>query len=194
MGGVATPDGALLPYWLGALFIKALPFLEPALAARLPFIGILALVMALVWYACFHLARTDAAQPLSFAFGGEADTVAYARTLSDGAVLALIASLGLASLGHETTPELVQLFAASLWLYALACAPFRKGKAQWGAAVALVILALSGAAQFALVLGIGGLLVCQFSSFAGARQLRIGLAVGLALVLLLAQTLNLWQW
>lgn len=194
LGGVATPDGALLPYWLGALFIKALPFLEPALAARLPFIGILALVMALVWYACFHLARTDAAQPLSFAFGGEADTVAYARTLSDGAVLALIASLGLASLGHETTPELVQLFAASLWLYALACAPFRKGKAQWGAAVALVILALSGAAQFALVLGIGGLLICQFSSFAGARQLRIGLAVGLALVLLLAQTLNLWQW
>jgi 4-amino-4-deoxy-L-arabinose transferase-like glycosyltransferase len=194
LGGIATPDGALLPYWIGALFIKILPFLEPALAARLPFIGILAVVMGLVWYACFHLARTDAAQPISFAFGGEAATVDYARTLADGAVLALVASLGLASLAHETTPELVQLLAVSLWLYALACAPFRKSKAQWGAAGALVLLALSGAAQFGLVLGLGGLLVCHFSSFVGARQLRIGLGVGLALTLVLAHALNLWQW
>ena len=29
-------DGALVPYWLGALFIKALPWLDPALAARIP--------------------------------------------------------------------------------------------------------------------------------------------------------------
>ena len=60
--------------------------------------GTIALV--LVWYATFHLARTEAAQPIPFAFGGEADPVDYARALADGALLAIIATLGLLQLGH----------------------------------------------------------------------------------------------
>src|SRR5690349_9720993 len=39
-------DGALLPYWLGALSIKALPFVDPANAARVPFALLLAATLA----------------------------------------------------------------------------------------------------------------------------------------------------
>ena len=46
-------------------------------------------------------------QPVAFAFGGEASPLDYARAIADAALLALIASLGLLQLGHETTPELV---------------------------------------------------------------------------------------
>ena len=64
----------MLPYWLGAAFISALsPSLDPALAARIPFALLLGMVLMLTWYAAFHLARTEAAQPVAFAFGGEAD-------------------------------------------------------------------------------------------------------------------------
>ena len=124
IAGIPATEGPL-PYWLGALAVKALPFLEPALAARLPFAAILVGVLMLVWYSSFHLACTRAAQPVAFAFGGEAHSIDYARALADGALLALIASLGLLQLGHETTPEMLQLGAVSLYLYALAAAPFR---------------------------------------------------------------------
>ena len=91
-------------------------WIDPALAARLPFAALLVLTLVLTWYATYHLARTDAAQPLAFAFGGEASPVEYARAIADGALLALIASLGLLQLGHETTPELAQLAAVALRL------------------------------------------------------------------------------
>lgn len=194
LGGQPTPDGALLPYWLGAAFIQALPFLDAPLAARLPFVALLALAIGLVWYSGFNLARTEAAQPVSFAFGGEAATLDYARALADCAVLALVASLGLLVLGHETTPELVQLLGVSLWLYALACAPYRRWRAQGLALASLAVLALSGAAQLALLLGLGGLVVCQFSRFEGARQLRVGLLLGMAATVALATALHLWRW
>lgn len=183
LGGLPAPDGALLPYWLGAICIQALPWLDAALAARLPFIAVLAAVFALVWYAGFHLARTGAAQPVSFAFGGEAGLTDYARALADGAVLALVASLGLLMIGHETSPELLQLLGAALWLYALACAPFKPARAQTCVVLALLVLALSGASLLAALLALAGLLVCHFSRFEGARQLRLGLGLGLLLAL-----------
>jgi hypothetical protein len=49
------------------------------------------------------------AQPVPFAFGGEASPTDYARAIADGGLLALIACLGLAQLSHETTPALAQL-------------------------------------------------------------------------------------
>ena len=118
-------DGALLPYWLGALSIKLLPFIDAANAARVPFALLLAATLALIWYSTQHLARTEAAQPVAFAFGGEASPLDYARALADGAVLATIASLGLLQLGHETTPELVQLSGVALFMWVLAAAPTR---------------------------------------------------------------------
>ncbi|MEW6704152.1 MAG: hypothetical protein AB1430_04810 [Pseudomonadota bacterium] len=154
-------ETALLPHWLGAAFIALLsPWVDPAFAARLPFVALLTLTLVLTWYSCFHLARTDRAQPLPFAFGGEAKTVDYARAIADGALLALIATLGLLQLGHETTPELAQLCSAVLFLWGLAAAPFRGVRAVLAVLAALPLLAASGAPAMALGIGLWGTWVC----------------------------------
>ncbi len=194
LGGVAGDTG-LLPHWLGAGFIAMLsPAVDPALAARIPFALLLAAALALTWYTTFHLARTDAALPLPFAFGGEADPVAYARAIADGAVLALMASLGLLQLGHETTPELAQLAATALFLYALAAAPFRPVLSRLAILAALPALSGSGAPSMAMAMGIGGTLVCAFSSYPQVRRYAPWIAVGAVLAALTAQGLGAWRW
>jgi len=194
LGGVVA-DTALLPHWLGAAFIWALsPLVDPALAARLPFALLLVLTLALVWYATFHLARTEAAQPVAFAFGGEAGPVDYARAVADGAVLALMATLGLLLLGHETTPELAQLSAAALFLYALAAAPWRVGRARLAAGLALPLLAGSGAPAVAVALGLGGLLVCGQSRLPAARALVPALLLATLGSVAVAWGLGAWRW
>ena len=90
---------------------------------------------------------TADAQPLAFAFGGEAQPTDYARAIADATLLALIANLGLLQLGHETTPELVQLAACTLFLYALAVSPFRRLKSRLAMLAALPVLAASGAVE-----------------------------------------------
>jgi len=193
IGGI-TASGGPLPYWVGALAIKALPWLDPALAARLPYATMLACVLALVWYSAFNLARTEAAQPVAFAFGGEAQAGDYARTLADGALLALIASLGLLQLGHETTPELMQLMFATLWLFGLAAAPFHAAQARIATLVALPGLAAAGAPAVALVLAALGLLLCARSSYAAVRALLPWLVVAGLLAGLAAWTFHAWAW
>src|ERR1700712_748180 len=140
-------DGALLPYWLPPL----------------PFALLLAATLALIWYSTQHLARTEAAQPVAFAFGGEASPLDYARALADGAVLAAIASLGLLQLGHETTPELVQLSGVALLMWSLAAAPTRPRVAAFAAVVSLTVIAASGAPTIALGLGASGFVICHWS-------------------------------
>lgn len=153
---------AWLPYWLGAASIELLPFLPADLAARLPYGLLLALALHWTWLATYHLARLPNAQPVAFAFGGEASPQDYARALADAALLALIASLGLAQLAHESTPDAAQLAFAALLLYA--CARLASPNAQWrGLSAAAwwlgaVGLALSGAPWIGLVLGMGWLL------------------------------------
>lgn len=193
LGGVAG-DAALLPHWLGALFIKLLsPLLAADLAARLPFAALLALTLALVWTTTFHLARTEAAQPLAFAFGGEADPVDYARAIADGALLALIACLGLLQLGHETTPELAQLFGIGLFLWALSAAPYRWLAPRLGAIAALLVLASSGAPSIGLAVGLGGTLVCWRSRYAAVRRFVGWVAGGTAAAALLATAIGAWR-
>ena len=170
VGGLPA-DAALLPYWLGAAFIKLLgPWLDPALAARIPFALLLALALVLTWYSSYHLARTEAAQPLALAFGGEAKPIDYARAIADGALLALVASLGLLQFGHETTPELAQLASVALFVYALAASPFRIPQARLAVLAALPALAASGAPAMALALGVVGGFICRASSYEPARR------------------------
>lgn len=194
LGGVAA-DAALLPHWLGAVAVAALgPWLGGPLAARLPFALLLAATLALTWYACFHLARTDAAQPVAFAFGGEAEPVDYARAVADAAVLALIASLGLLQLGHETTPELAQLAAVAALMWALGAAPFRPRGARAVLLAALPVLAASGAPTVALVMGSGAALVCARSSFDDVRRIAGWVATATALAALAALAAGSWRW
>ena len=194
VGGLPA-DAALLPYWLGAAFIKLLgPWIDPTLAARIPFALLLVLVLVLTWYSCYHLARTEAAQPLPFAFGGEASPIDYARAVADGALLALIASLGLLQLGHETTPELVQLASVALFVYALAASPFRGLQPKLAVLAALPALAASGAPAIALVLGVVGAVLCRASGYEPARRFVPWIAASTVLSALAASWLGAWGW
>jgi hypothetical protein len=194
VGGLPA-DGVLLPYWLGALFIKLLtPWVSPAVAARIPFSLLLVATMALSWRATYFLARTEAAQPLAFAFGGEASPTDYARAIADGALLALVASLGLLQLGHETTPELAQLASVTLFVYALAARPFQTWGPQCAVVVALPALAASGAPSMAMALGLVGTLICHQSSYAVVKRFRLWVLASAATAAAVAWALDAWGW
>jgi hypothetical protein len=194
VGGVGA-DTSPLPYWLGAAFIRLLsPWVDPALAARLPFAMLLVSVLLLTWYAAYYLARTEAAQPLPFAFGGEADPVDYARAMADGALLALISTLGLLQLGHETTPELGQLACVALFIYALSASPFRGPRPKVAMLIGLPALAASGAPSIALALGLTGIGVCVRSNYPIVRRFTPWVAAATALTAAIATGFGLWGW
>ena len=207
--GHVTGFDALIPYWLGALAIQSLPFLDPALAVRFPFVMLLALTLLTTWYAIYYLARSPQAQPVAFAFGGEANPVDYARAIADAGVLALIASLGLAQFSHETTPALAQLGFTALAFYAMAASPYRRATTVIGPALGLLAglvgLALSGAPTLALLLGTGGALIeslclrwghlkADAVSNQRSRQWAVLIAVTTLLAALLSLALDLWRW
>lgn len=188
-------DSALLPYWLGAAFIQMLsPWVDPALAARIPFAALLGVALMLTWYSAYHLARTEAAQPVPFAFGGEANPVDYARAIADGAVLAVIATLGLLQLGHETTPELLQLACVSLFLYALAASPYRSLQAKLAMLTGLPALVASGAPSMALGLGVCATAVCALSSYEQVRRFAFWVLASLLLACAAGVLLDAWEW
>lgn len=194
VGGLPA-DAALLPYWLGASSIKLLgAWLDPALAARIPFALLLVLVLVLTWYSAYHLARTEAAQPLPLAFGGEASPIDYARAVADGTLLALIASLGLLQLGHETTPELAQLASVALYIYALSASPFRGSQPKLAVLAALPALAASGAPAIALALGAVGGFICRASSYEPARRCVPWIAASALLSAAVASVIGAWGW
>lgn len=200
VGGVLPTSGGVLPYWLGAAFINLLsPWVDPAVAARLPFAMLLAAVLALTWYTTYHLARTDAAQPLPLAFGGEAAPADYARAVADGGLLALIASLGLLQLGHETTPELLQLTGSTLFLFSLAVAQVHPVKARWAALLSLPVMAASGSPAVAVMLGLVGGAICLLSRQDVMRQHLRWVAASTVFALVLATALSAmnlpgWSW
>jgi 4-amino-4-deoxy-L-arabinose transferase-like glycosyltransferase len=196
------PDfDALLPYWLGAWFLKIAPaWIQPDFIARIPFAALLILTLAATWYGVYYLARTPYAQPVPFAFGGEAAPPDYARAIADGGLLALIACLGLMQLSHETTPALAQLGFTALAFYGLAALPYRILLPSIALAFALPGLALSGAPAMGVVFAAGGAIIhwinAPHDSEAEGRGLR-----GALLVLLLAlaagaiaAAFDTWHW
>ena len=189
---------SLLPFWLGAASMQALPFMDAALAARLPFMALLALALGATWYAVYHLARSPQAQPVAFAFGGEANPQAYARALADAALLALMACLGLAQLSHEATPALAQLAFTALTLYGLSAAPSdrRPWRPTLAVAAGLLGLALSGAPSIALLFGLGALAVDRLdpAPVAGRTVWRLQVLALTAGAVAVAWSLDLWHW
>ena len=198
--GQADLDAALLPYWLGAWAIQLAPIGFPLdTAARLPFIALLGLTLAATWYAVYALARTPAAQPVSFAFGGEAEPADYARAMADGGLLALIACLGLARLSHEAAPSLAQLAFSTVLFFALANLARKRIHALFGAALGIFGLALSGAPALAMLLGAGGAIVMALDT-RKPHTLQVR-RVDVAWILIFCLTtaaisskLELWQW
>lgn len=140
------PAAQLLPVWLGAIALHMSPsWIDPEMAVRLPFMLLLLLCFACVWRATYYLAQRNEAQPVPFAFGGEARPIAYARAIADGSVLALIACFGLVQFSHETSATLVQLFGASLLFLAFAQPPGHALRTWLLTALAFFVLIFSGA-------------------------------------------------
>jgi hypothetical protein len=199
-----TPEfEALLPYWLGAWAIRAAPaWVSPDLAARIPFALLLVLTLAATWYGVYYLARSPRAQPVPFAFGGEASPTDYARAMADGGLLALIACLGLAQFSHETTPSLAQLACTALSFYGMSALGQRPASAVPCVLGGLAGLALSGAPAMAVLFGAGGFLVCLIDrDTASHDERRISRSVEAAILFLavlaaagLALWLGLWHW
>lgn len=156
----AAPAGVLLPYWLGAWAMQWAPSgLAPDFAARIPFGLLLGLALCCTWYAVYYLARDPQAQPVSFAFGGEAAPRDYARALADGGLLALIACLGLGQIGHETSPALVDLAMLALIFYGTAASPYVRAWPVLAQVVGITGLALNGSAILGWTLAIGACLL-----------------------------------
>jgi len=205
--GLRPETPALFPYWIGALAIKLAPaWVHPDLAVRIVFALLLWGAFMATWYAVYYLARTPNAQPVAFAFGGEARPTDYARAIADGALLALIACLGLAQLGHETTPALAQLFFIAYLFYGAAALPYHR----LGASLALIVgalgLSLSGAPTVMMTLGAGAAALVVIDRRRSAQNTPDDevplyapnaplVIAGVALLAgLLAVGLGLWQW
>ena len=200
-----SPDNpAVLPYWLGALALQLAPAAWPAdFVARIPFGLLLATALLASWYGTYYLARNPAAQPVAFAFGGEAQPTDYARAMADGGVLALIACLGLAQLSHETTPALAQLGFSALLFYGIAALPYRTLGPHMAAFMGLLGLSLSGAPTMAMLYLVGGMLVHWLDRDNGrtsdaprsARNNDLWALLAYAgVACAVAYALNLWRW
>ncbi|MBT0568727.1 hypothetical protein KIK84_00175 [Curvibacter sp. CHRR-16] len=196
--GAAIDNAVLLPYWVGAWFLQHTPVgWDLAGFVRLPFIVLLGLAFACTWYGCYYLARHPQAQPVAFAFGGEAKPNDFARALADGALLALMASLGLAQIGHETTPALFQLGGVSLLFYGLSSRPYHPVVAHTALAVGSAVLALSGAPLMAVAYLAAELVIPRHlptEEWPHRHVRRWGVLPYVAMVLLLSTALDLWRW
>ncbi len=199
LGGMPPETDGLLPYWLGAWAIQITPdwLMSPEMAARLPFMALLVLTLAATWYGVYFLARSPGAQPVAFAFGGEANPSDYARAIADGALLALIACLGLAQLSHEATGYLAQLACAALIFFAVATLPYRTVAPAVALVAGMVGLTLAGAPTISALLGVGCIVLVVLAPAASSdRRLRwaVALTVVTVLAAVLAWQLDLWRW
>lgn len=190
---------ALLPYWLGAWAMQVAPgWVTPDFAARVPFALLLVLTLVATWYAVYYLARSPQAQPVAFAFGGEANPTDYARAMADGGLLALIACLGLAQLSHETTPAVAQIGFTTLTLFGMAATPWRTLAPAVALLLGLAGMALSGAPAMALLLATGGVAINLLDRNPATRQRSRRWALCMTLlacaVAALAWALDLYRW
>ncbi len=196
----------LLPYWLGAGAIALAPNWIPSdFAARIPFIVMLGITLLATWYGIYYLARSPSALPVVFAFGGEAKPKDYARTVADGGLLALIASLGLAQFSHETTPAMAQLCFTAVSFYALAAMSFHTISSMALFFTGMSGLSLSGAPSLALIFGVGGVFITYFddryrNSRATTKTYRsqhlndVLMLICLLSVAAISSQMNLWRW
>ena len=198
LDGVTPHNPGLLQYWLGAWALQSLPAGMPAdLVVRLPFMALLGLALWCTWGAVFSLARTPGAQPVAFAFGGEASPNDYARAMADGGLLAILACLGLAQFSHETSHTLVQLAAVCAMFFAAASMWWYPKLAALAAFLGALGLALAGAPALAVLLGLGGMATALWVQAPKLRQRYSWAAwwvVSIAVAAAAAWMLDQWEY
>ncbi len=142
--GVPIAQSGPLAGWISAVFIRLFDgCLSEVSAYRLSSAFWFAVASAALWYGTWSLARRPEAQPLAFAFGGEAAPRDYSRVVADSAVLLYVATFGIVTRQHEAIPDTVLLALAALNFYGLARTlkhPYA-GTAVAGLSAALAVLA-----------------------------------------------------
>lgn len=178
--GEPRPDKGPLPFWIGALLMRAFgPVLGDITAARLSMLFWFVLGSSALWYATYRLARRSEAQPVALAFGGEASPSAYGRMLADVAVFFLIATFGVLVRIHETGAETALLALSAVLLFGLAVSIEDPIKGTLVAGITIAAIALTRGWLPAAVLLAAAL---AFAASNGAqRALRAVLIAALAL-------------
>jgi 4-amino-4-deoxy-L-arabinose transferase-like glycosyltransferase len=142
--GQPVPEEGPLPFWLGAMLIRLFGGALGAVdAARLASVLWFTLATSCLWYATYRLARRAEAQPVAFAFGGEANPRDYGRMLADVAVLLLLATFGIVVRLHETVAETALFALVGALLLALTVALEEEWKGTLAAGVVLAAVALT---------------------------------------------------
>jgi 4-amino-4-deoxy-L-arabinose transferase-like glycosyltransferase len=142
--GAPVAEEGPFSFWVGAVFVHLLgPWLGDAAAARVSCLLWFLLAAMALWYTTYRVARRDEAQPVAFAFGGEANARDYGRMTADIAVLLFLATIGIAVRLHQTTAETAAVALVSLILLGLAIALDRPRLGEGVAGLALGALALT---------------------------------------------------
>lgn len=120
INGSPVADSGPLSYWFSAISIKLFGWIFGDVEAFHITAGFwFATTTAAIWYATYYLSRRDEAQPVSFAFGGEAARKDYGRLVADISVLLTVGSYGLIVAFHELTPITCFLAFSSLTLFGI---------------------------------------------------------------------------
>jgi 4-amino-4-deoxy-L-arabinose transferase-like glycosyltransferase len=179
--GVFLTDGGPLAYWVGAVFIRLFgPWLGEVNAARLAAGGWFLLTTAAVWYSTYRLARRDEAQPVAFAFGGEAQPRDYGRMIADIATLLFIATIGLVVRVHETNDLIATTAFVGLTLYGLVGGLRRPLRGAVTTGLGLGLLALTQGPLAAAVVTLGALAGMLITWPRGHRTQAIAVTLAIA--------------
>ncbi len=191
LGMPITEEGPL-PFWLGALAMRLLPWLAPDTVFQGMAMLWIVLLLVCTWYGAYLLARRPEVQPAD-PFGASATRSDYGRAVADSALLVTLATFGLLARVHETTAEAAQVAWVSLFLFgcALALERPRLGGAVAGLAIALTTLSRGLPPAFALSVAAVGLvvLVRPYRLIAG---MFLGTCLALALVGSAIWPVSLW--
>lgn len=151
-------DEGPLPFWLGAIAVRALPFLDADTAVRGVAMAWLALYLVCVWYATWLLARRPEVQPAD-PFGASASRSDYGRAVADSALLLTVATFGLLARVHETTAESAQVAWVGVFVLGCALALERPGLGGALAGLAVGLTAMTRGIPLALALALVALVL-----------------------------------
>ena len=185
VAGRAVVDDGPLAFWPGAASIAlAGGAIGDVAAARLPNILWFFAATGALWYAMLRLARRAEAQPVAFAFGGEATSRDYGRMVADVAVLLVLATIGPVVSLHETTSAPAVFALSCLAVFGLALSLERPGAGAIVAGGALGLLVLARGAQPSLWLALAALplLACTQAPRVRLQASAVLLAVASAIV------------
>jgi 4-amino-4-deoxy-L-arabinose transferase-like glycosyltransferase len=156
-GELVSADGPLA-FWAGAAAIALLgQAIGEIPAARLTVALWFFLATAALWYATLRLARREEAQPVAFAFGGEATARDYGRMLADVSVLLVLGTIGPIVSLHETTSGAAAFALSCLATYGLALSLERPYAGALLVGIGLGALLLTRSLQPALWLALAAL-------------------------------------